>query len=195
MHLIAIAMARQEMSLKKEELNFLPRFKNKCSEAPALISSLLLSNFLYRIFLGSCCHRDVSVCLCPRPQPSPHPTAPWSGHTQEHGDGCPINALAGKVNSSKAWKFLTEAIYLREIKSFNDWVFGVFYLFIFILFFVLFCFFVLFATENSICVLGQYSDIVRFEFVPYVSVCLRETEAPGIYLEPTSKTRTGGKLW
>lgn len=73
--------------------------------------------------------------------------------------------------------------------------FFIFIFFNFIFWFGLVCFFVLFAMENSVCVLGQYSDIVRFEFVPYVSVCLQETEAPGIYLEPTSKTRTGGKLW
>ena len=120
MHLIAIAMARQEMSLKKEELNFLPWFKNKCSEAPALISPLLLSNFLYRIFLGSCCCCwDVPF---PAAVPVSHPTVVWihAGDAGSMGTDVPVEALAGEVNSNKAaWKFPTEAISRWEIISYD----------------------------------------------------------------------------
>lgn len=115
MHLIAIAMARQEMSLKKEELNFLPRFKNKYSEAPALISSLLLSNFLYRIFLGNCWCWDVPL---PAAIPASHCAVVRirAGDAGSMGTDVPIEAFAGEVNSNKAaWKFPTEAISRWEI--------------------------------------------------------------------------------
>lgn len=98
-------MARQEMSLRKEELNFLPRFKNKCSEAPALISLLLLSKFLSRIFLGSCCRRDVPS---PAAVPVSHRTVVRirAGDAGSVGMDVPIEAVAGEVNSNKAaWKF------------------------------------------------------------------------------------------
>lgn len=116
MHLIAIATARQEMRLKKEELNFLPRFKNKCSEAPALTSPLLLSNFLYRIFPGSRCRRrDVPS---PAAVPASHRAVVriHAGDAGSVGTDVPIEALAGEVNSKQAArKFATEAISRWEI--------------------------------------------------------------------------------
>lgn len=110
MHLIAIATARQEMSLKKEELEFLLCFKNKCSEPPALISSLLLSNFLYRIFSGSCCRWDVPL---PPAVPTSHCTGirVCAGDAGNVGMDVPIEALAAEVKRSEAaWKFPTEAV-------------------------------------------------------------------------------------